>query len=304
MDRFNHLHYSNTTGYDVFPGIRLFYHNIHAKESSLGICQTASKDFLEIIHCREGRMECKAGDHYYYVSPGDLLITQEIPLTDVMYFPLEHYHGITIHIDVDQAPKCLSCFLEDVSVQPERIKQKFSGFQPCFITRSNASVEHIFAELYTVPQDIRLPYFKIKILELMLFLSVFHLESDELLCQGVSPYQVKLAKEVCEYLTANMDERITLDEVSSYFEISSTKIKNAFKQVYGIPFYAFLKAHKMESAAYMLEHTEESVIEIASKHGYENASKFASAFKSAKGLSPVKYRSVCKRRNISDTALI
>lgn len=194
--------------------------------------------------------------------------------------------------------------VQDVSVQLERIKQKFSGFQPCFITRSNASVEHIFAELYTVPQDIRLPYFKIKILELMLFLSVFHLESDELLCQGVSPYQVKLAKEVCEYLTANMDERITLDEVSSYFEISSTKIKNAFKQVYGIPFYAFLKAHKMESAAYMLEHTEESVIEIASKHGYENASKFASAFKSAKGLSPVKYRSVCKRRNISDTASI
>ena len=222
MDKFNHLHHCNTTGYDVFPGIRLFYHNIHAKESLLGICQTAGKNFLEIIHCREGRMECKAGDHYYYyVSPGDLLIAQEIPLTDVMYFPLEHYHGITIHIDVDQAPKCLSCFLEDVSVQPERIKQKFSGFQPCFITRSNASVEHIFAELYTVPQDIRLPYFKIKILELMLFLSVFHLESDELLCQGVSPYQVKLAKEVCEYLTANMDERITLDEVSSYFEISS-----------------------------------------------------------------------------------
>lgn len=297
MDRLNRLHHSNTTGYDVFPGIRLFYHDIHAKESSLGISRTANKDFLEIVHCREGRMECKAGDYYYYVSAGDLLIAQEISLTDVMYFPLEHYHGITIHIDINQAPKCLSCFLEDVSVQPQRIRQKFSAYKPCFIARSNASVEHIFAELYTVPQDIRLPYFKIKILELMLFLSVFHLESDELLRQGVSPYQVKLAKEVSEYLTANMDQRITLDEVSSYFQISSTKIKNAFKQVYGIPFYAFLKAHKMESAAYMLEHTDESVIEIASKHGYENASKFANAFKSAKGLSPVKYRAVCKRRN-------
>ena len=221
---------------------------------------SANKDFLEIVHCREGRMECKAGDYYYYVSAGDLLIAQEISLTDVMYFPLEHYHGITIHIDINQAPKCLSCFLEDVSVQPQRIKQKFSAYKPCFIARSNASVEHIFAELYTVPQDIRLPYFKIKILELMLFLSVFHLESDELLRQGVSPYQVKLAKEVSEYLTANMDQRITLDEVSSYFQVSSTKIKNAFKQVYGIPFYAFLKAHKMESAAYMLEHTDESAV--------------------------------------------
>ena len=142
MDRLNSLHHSNTTGYDVFPGIRLFYHDIHAKESSLGISRTA-KNFLEIVHCREGRMECKAGDYYYYVSAGDLLIAQEISLTDVMYFPLEHYHGITIHIDINQAPKCLSCFLEDVSVQPQRIKQKFSAYKPCFIARSNASVEHI-----------------------------------------------------------------------------------------------------------------------------------------------------------------
>ena len=301
MNRSNNLHHSNTTGHDVFPGMSLFYHNIYVRESSLDICRAANENLLEIIHCREGKMECKVGDHYYCISPGDMLIAQEFPLNDAMYFPLEHYRGVTIHIDVNQAPKCLSCFLEDVSVQPEMIKQKFSRFRPCFITRSNASVEHIFAELYTVPQEIRLPYFKIKILELMLFLSVIPLESEEPLSQEASPYQVKLAKKVCEYLTANMDERITLDEVSSYFDISSTKIKNAFKQVYGIPFYAFLKAHKMESAAYMLEHTDESVIEIAGKHGYENPSKFANAFKSAKGLSPLKYRAVCKKRHISDT---
>ena len=52
----------------------------------------------------------------------------------------------------------------------------------------------------------------------MLFLSVFHLESDELLCQGVSPYQVKLAKEVCEYLTANMDDNAGIRHVKSPVE--------------------------------------------------------------------------------------
>ena len=73
----------------------------------------------------------------------------------------------------------------------------------------------------------------------MLFLSVFHLESDELLRQGVSPYQVKLAKEVSEYLTANMDQRITLDEVSSYFRFPQQKLKTPSNRYTGFRFMPF-----------------------------------------------------------------
>lgn len=46
----------------------------------------------------------------------------------------------------------------------------------------------------------------------------------------------------------------------------------------------------MESAAYMLEHTDKPVVEIAGEHGYDNSSKFASAFRSVKGVSPGTYR--------------
>lgn len=289
----------HTTKYDVFPGIQLFYHDIHVKEASLEIIPAQNQDFFEIIHCREGRMECKAENNFYYVSAGDLLITQESHWNNTLHFPFGHYHGITIHVDVNKTPKCLSCFLENVSVQPRHIKEKFCQCKPYFIARSNASFEHIFSELYTVPDNIKLGYFKIKILELMLFLSVFHVENNELLYREVSPYQVKLAKEVCEYLTENMDERITLDEVSAQFGMSSTKIKNAFKQVYGVPFYSFLKAQKMESAAYMLEYTGKNIIDIANEHGYENSSKFANAFKAVKGMTPGEYRAAhANRKNI------
>lgn len=286
-----------TAHYDVFPGIQLFYSDIHTKEASLKISHSGCSNFFEIIHCREGRMEFNVGDHYYYVAAGDLLITQKPLLTDTLYFPLEHYHGIAIHIDINKAPKCLSCFLKDVSVEPLSIKQKFSSFDPCFIARSNVSFEHIFSELYTVPNSIKAAYFKIKILELMLFLSAFPMENNEIIRHEVSPYHVKLAKEVCKYLTLHIDERIPLNRISEQLGISSSKIKIAFKQVYGISFYSFLKAHKMESAAYMLEHTDRSILEIANKHGYENSSKFASAFKSAKGISPREYRSTHRKEN-------
>ena len=46
----------------------------------------------------------------------------------------------------------------------------------------------------------------------------------------------------------------------------------------------------MESAAYMLEYTDKTVLEIANCHGYDNSSKFAVAFRSVKGMSPTEYR--------------
>ena len=78
--------------------------------------------------------------------------------------------------------------------------------------------------------------------------------------------------------------------VDKEFGVSCTCIKNSFKAVYGVSFYAFIKARKMESAAYMLEHTDKPVVEIAGEHGYDNSSKFASAFRSVKGVSPGTYR--------------
>jgi AraC-like DNA-binding protein len=69
-----------------------------------------------------------------------------------------------------------------------------------------------------------------------------------------------------------------------------TLIKSAFRAVYGVPLYAYIRTQKMESAAYMLEHTDKSVLQIAGEHGYDNGSKFASAFRQVKGMTPSAYR--------------
>lgn len=211
-------------------------------------------------------------------------------MSPALFFPLSHYHGITVRINTDKAPKCLSCFLRDVAVQPKKIEEKFCGNKSYFIARSNPSFEHIFSELYAVPAEIRTGYTKIKILELMLFLSVFDTASGVSDNRSVSPYQVSLAKSAAEYLTENMYEKITLEQIAVKFHVSGTVIKNAFKAVFGVSFYAYIKAQKMESAAYMLEYTDKSVIEIANAHGYDNASKFAAAFRSIKSMAPAEYR--------------
>ena len=68
-------------------------------------------------------------------SPGDLSVAMESDISGSAYFRLAHYHGIRIRIDLDRAPRCLSCFLDDVEVSPQALRQKFCSGNTCFIAR-------------------------------------------------------------------------------------------------------------------------------------------------------------------------
>lgn len=278
----------DTAVHEVFPGIQLCYVNVHSSGSHAGA--PAAPDVLEIHHCREGRMECRLGDEACYIAAGDLLIARAATLGRERRFPLQHYHGVIVRIDMRRAPRCLSCFLQDVTVQPEALAQRLCGHSGCFIARSDLAVAHLFAELYAVPPAIQKGYYKVKILELLLFLSVLDTEQDEFARHALPSSQAALANKVSRYLMAHRDERIPLETLSARFAVSGTLIKSAFRAVYGVPLYAYIRTQKMESAAYMLEHTDKSVLQIAGEHGYDNGSKFASAFRQVKGMTPSVYR--------------
>lgn len=276
------------TSYRVLPGVILAYNDVHLASGQIE--RTVSDKILEINHCREGRMECELRDEFFYLAPGDFSMAHKKSGGRSSYFPLSHYHGITILIDTEHAPKCLSCLLADVDINIDELSQKFCGGDGCYIARSKPYIAHIFSELYSVPESIRKGYFKVKILELLLYLSGMEPENECSQRGAYSQTQTELAKEVCKYLTEHMDDRITLAEISDMFHISGTQIKNAFKGVYGVSVYAYIRTQKMHSAALMLRHTKRSVLDIAGSFGYDNASKFSSAFKNVIGMTPIEYR--------------
>lgn len=84
---------------------------------------------------------------------------------------------------------------------------------------------------------------------------------------------------------------MTLEQLSDAFHVSPAHIKNTFRNVYGVPVGAYVRTLKMESAASELECTDKTILEIAAAHGYDNGSKFASAFRAVKGMNPAQYRS-------------
>lgn len=279
------------TSYQVFEGIHIIYNDVHMLKCSTN--RENCDNIIEINHCREGRIECQFGDEFCYLSEGDMAIAIKDAIEQDSYFPISHYHGISIMIDIKCAPKCLSCILDDVNVYPADMINKFCNGRKCFIMRSKPFLEHIFSELYSVPENIKKGYFKVKILELLLFLSSMDIEAKVSDKFFYSKAQVSLAKNICRYLTEHMESHITIKELSDIFYVSQTQIKTSFKGVYGVSVYSYIRAQKMQAAALLLKKTDYNIIDIAGRCGYDNGSKFANAFKNVIGMSPKKYRNEC-----------
>lgn len=275
-----------TTRYPVFPGIDILYNDVHA--SRCAMAWNGRRGMFAIHHCREGRIEYHMGDAYFYLAPGDLALGKCEDFRDAARFPTGHYHGITVLIDPEEAPECLSCLLADVNVRPSAILDKFCRDRVYFAKRSSPRVEHVFSELYAVPEDIRAGYFKVKILELLLFLTT--LPVDEEVPVGCSRAQVQLAREIRDYLRSNTEAKVTISALTAEFHVSPAQIKSSFQAVYGMSPAAYLRSRKMKGAARLLRETDRTVLDIAGQFGYDNASKFAKAFRDVIGVSPAAYR--------------
>ncbi|MBR1781760.1 MAG: helix-turn-helix transcriptional regulator [Oscillospiraceae bacterium] len=276
------------THYPVFPGIELIYHDVHLQQHSHTPAEGGRR--YVITHCNVGRIECEWNDGFFYLEPGDISICRRDAVRTDSYYPISRYQGLTIVLREDQTPGCMSCFLADVDVYPVEVLDRLCGDADCFVMRAHPGIAHIFSELYSVPESIRTGYFKVKVLELMLFLSCETGAENQARSRTIPKSQVELGKRVCKFLSAHLSEKITIDHLARAFHVSPTQLKTSFKAVYGTSVYAYLRHLKMLAAATELRGGNATILEVAGHYGYDNASKFAKAFRDEMGMSPNEYR--------------
>lgn len=237
-------------------------------------------------------MEYLAAENAYaYVEAGDMKMDRRLTHTGRFVFPASHYHGLTVAFDMSQAVAALGEEVKDFPVDLTGLQAKYCPGKYPFLVRGMEGAERIFGELYQVPAKIRIPYFKIKILELLLYLEALELPKE----QEERPYyyktQVEKVKAIQEFLAEHMAENYTQEELAARYEISLTGMKNCFKSVYGVSLGAWLTDYRMNQAAELLRSRREmSIAEIAGRVGYDSASKFAIAFRKVMGMAPLEYR--------------
>lgn len=278
------------TVYDVYPGVMLSFNDFHMNYYDSVFVPDSS--LFSVDHCREGRMECPAGvDLYSYVEAGDLKLDRRLSHKGRFEMPLKHYHGVTVTFDLNRAPKSLQESMPDFSFDLHALQEKFcAGIYPVVIHRDR-SIEHVFSELYSVPLKIRRNYFKIKIMELLLYLDALEIPKSDIDRPYFYRNHVEKVKAIHDFLAEHMDENHTQEELSARFDIPLTSMKQCFKSVYGSTIASWLLKYRMNHAAVQLKcHREISIAEIAGQVGYDSPSKFAIAFRKVMGMSPTEYR--------------
>lgn len=280
------------TSYEVFPGIELTYNDFN-----MGDCfnnRYLKNDVMEINHCSQGRFETELenGD-FIYLKEGDFSVNMLGSRIKNSCFPLERYYGISVIVDLEAAKTFSNQLMQDVAIDLYELRDRLCGGDQCFIMRATSSINHIFSELYTIPDKIKKGYFKLKVLELLLFLSAVEVSQTQQEPQYYNRVQVECVKQIKAYLISHLDQHYTLNELSQKFDISLTAMKTCFKGVYGTTIFSFIRGYRMQVAAEMLLKGKENVTEIAGRVGYSNASKFAAAFKKELAMSPTQYKKNC-----------
>lgn len=283
--------------HNIFSGINVIYNDIQLKNDFACVPQKNGR-IIEIDYCKEGRLEHCEGGKLFYVSSGDISIHKlDRELCEDKY-PTGRYQGITIQLDLDKTPYCFSGVPEDVAVQPERLAEKFRlNKQMFYVLRQFPNIQHIFSELYNIPDAIRKGYLKLKTLEILLFLSAIEPEKCRAEQRSFPAAKEELAKKISAYICDNLSREITVLSLAERFSVSGYSIKTAFRDVYGMTAAEYIRTQRMNKAAVLLSTSDITVLEVAAQTGYENGSKFAAVFRKTMGMSPSTYRNSHYRKS-------
>lgn len=286
------------TVYQVYPGIWLIYNDFEATSCCWN--RKLGESILEINHCREGREGCKLpSGSCLYLGEGDLSIHTMDNCASEIFFPLKHYRGISVLINLEVASQNPPGILADSGIDIMKFKNKFCENRTCFVMRAKDEIEHVFSELYSVPDCLQKPYFMLKVQELFLFLCMVDVKKEKQRELYTSP-QVEIIREIHKKLISNLRERPTIEELSREYLMNTATLKNTFKGVYGQPIGAYMREYRIKQSAILLRQTKATIAEIANQVGYENQSKFATAFRDIFKIAPAEYR----KQNSGDKEMI
>lgn len=279
------------------PGVqtRRFSFPNSIQETALSLPVYMEPFHFEVFFCLTGHLmfRTKQGASYILEAPCVLF------LSDVSSF-LSCRHskdvsGILIAIDAKAAKESLDvvCSALGIKLDTEIVKKRMDEGNGSVALPTASWTQAFFETMASLPAETQEQYCVFKATELLYLLCADSslAESQRYLSER---YVSSLMLEIKAYLLDHLSEKNTIEYLSRKFSISSTFLKESFRQAFGSPVHSWLVEQRLNRACKLLCTTRMSVQEVAHSVGYEGMSQFNAVFKRRFGATPGQYRKMSK----------
>lgn len=113
----------------------------------------------------------------------------------------------------------------------------------------------------------------------------------------------KSVQMMIDYTEQHYREDISIQDLAEYCSINANYASQIFKRETGIAFISYLTSLRIEYATWLLVHTDQTVLMIATQAGYSDYFYFAKVFKRVKGCTPTAYRESAEKEEFLPSPL-
>jgi len=219
------------------------------------------------------------------VSSGDLDFEVFTPAGKMMNTII-----ITVHLDL----------LKDLlnNKEENKLLQKIiSGDQPYLYDQLvSPDIQALAAKLFAASplEQLNDFYFKMKGQEMIYFFLIELLKRQSVNDYPLNVTDVKAMYAIRDRLMVDLSVQPKLSELVLMANMSESKMKRMFKQIFGNSIYHYYQTLRMNEASYLIREDGITVSEAGYRLGFSNLSHFTRLFEKHMGIKPKKYSTLVK----------
>ncbi|MFD2935375.1 helix-turn-helix transcriptional regulator [Spirosoma flavum] len=179
--------------------------------------------------------------------------------------------------------------------EPNSVLQTITGNGNSFLffERMGAETKLLLKNMAALDMTNQLSHFYMQIKVQELLYLVFHKLSlrESAAHQPINSADAERLLYIRSEIISDLSVPPLIRELAQVAAMSETKLKQLFKQTFGITIYTYYQQARMEEAAFLLKQGKHSVGEVGYELGFSNLSHFSRVFEKQYGLNPKRYSS-------------
>lgn len=242
---------------------------------------------LEICYCLSGRGEFYFIDRQYEITPGDLIVVNNVERHTSKSFRREPCSNLFLFFHASTIEQVDFNLLRPFLCDRNRFAHKIPARLP--VARE---IGELIVRMRQELQDKRPAY--APLVKSMLFqicsllLRHYHVEGDRVWTSMYPKYTA--LKAGLAYIQSHFREEIGLDHVAQAMALSPSRARHLFVEVMGVGFKTYLTHLRIQAAQQLLVQTDLSIDSLYEQCGFRSASSFYREFQKLVKQSPYSYK--------------